>query len=708
MRLSAALSFSLAFCLGGSVGGQQIDHPAQRQVGTSNVGTFEEFLKKRLPDLSAEKITFSEVEAKRRLDVDKATGLVVPRSPFRPAEMLPAGDPRLSQYLKELNEFLQRREQVLQVRKDYVRALNQQRQLRLAFTFQPTQASYIAGKVLKWNGPILWAPASKTTDINLRFGDQARAVFGPIPPFDLTRLGTTSPPNGWTQVTGVLIGEVEGNQIELAPNPNVDGSPLQFEHRDIHGNIVSWTPTIDKCDKPSLAGGVTPCGTSSRISRAVKGNVEWIALARKTYGEQTLSADRYWMPSNSSYALIGYIGFNRISGEVVFFDGTYSGMKFNWDSPTVPPGGAGYSDDAGRVIAAQTYDSTFRIECVACHDNKKPRIITPYIKQARVGYRDSTLATAFSLGALLPSLPRQETAAYRVVGTSYTAVHAQTISQARMVDDPSQNCNMCHGLTNDGTGRFASDAVGKLGTLDGDQGVENRYRTDWALRTGSGKILPWMVPDNGNDISTTPPPLSDQDWANLKAVIDTPPVGALPVFTLAPAPESVITDATRIADPFAPTNFNITVSDNRDGSSEPLPKEIHLTWNYLNGFGGIPERDDVRFNVAVLETDIPIGGGNPNASDFPTIDQAKGLQAVEVGNGVYTEGNVMLFEDLSFAGHKQWTDPSPTAAPRQYRIDFPAESNKRYLIRVLSKRFCFDQTGELYGGVDHVVSVDVR
>ena len=315
--------------------------------------------------------------------------------------------------------------------------------------------------------------------------------------------------------------------------------------------------------------------------------------------------DPYWMPGNSSYELLGYIGFNRASGEVVFFDGTYNGMKFNWDTPTVPPGGSGYADDTGRALAAQTYDATFRIACVACHDNKKPRIITPYIKQARVGYRDATLAKAFSLGDLLPSLPRGARAPYRVFGSSYTAVHTQVLSQSRMVADPTGNCAECHGLTNSGAGRFASDAVGKLGTLSGDAGIENSYRTEWALRTGTGKILPWMVPDSGNDISSIPPVLSDSDWATLKAAIDNAPVDSLPVYTSAPAPESVIADSTRIADPSAPTNFNLAVADNRDGTSEPMTKEVHLTWNYLNGLGGVPERDDVRFNVAVLEKDIP-------------------------------------------------------------------------------------------------------
>jgi hypothetical protein len=698
----------LAGLLLGSTSAQENQRTVRQKVRTANIGTFEDYLKKRLPDLPSDKIVLHATDLNQRFDIDKLTGLVPPKNPFGPMEKLPVGDPRVAQYEKELREFLQRRQVLIQVRKEYDRGVSEQKRLRFAALLQPIQSNYFAGKVAKWNGSIFWAPASKTTDINLQFGDEARSVFGPIPPFDTSKLGTVTRPDGWTVVTGVLVGEVEGNQIELKPNTSKPGNPLEFLHRDVNGNIVSWTPTIEKCDKPSLAGGVTPCGTSSRLSRAVKGNVEWIALARKTKSVQTLTADPYWMPGNSSYELIGYIGFNRASGEVVFFDGTYSGMKFNWDAPTVPPGGSGYADDAGRAIAAQTYDTTFKIGCVACHDNKKPRIITPYIKQARVGYRDDALAKTFSLGALLPSLPRGERAPYRVVGSSYTAVHAQILNQSRMVDDPTNNCNVCHGLTNSGAGRFASDAVGKLGTLSGDPGIENSYRTDWALRTGAGKIHPWMVPDSGNDISSVPPVLTDADWATLKTVIDNAPASSLPVYTSAPAPESLISDSTRIADPSAPTNFSLTVADNRDGAAEVMPKEIHLTWNYLNGLGGVPERDDVRFNVAILEKDIPPGGGNPSMTDFPTIDDAKGLNAVEVGGGVYSDGNLIILEDVSFSGHQQWTDPSPTTIPRQYRVDFPATKNKRYLIRVVAKRFPFDQSAELYSGADHVFSVDVQ
>ncbi len=676
-------------------------------VNVPDPGTFEHFLKSRLPDLSPSSIVLEPNSTPTRRDIDRITGLVPPKSPFGALEKLPDNDPRVRQYEKALEDFLQRRQQVIQLHREYERTLNERKRLQLLNFALPAPPSYFAGKVSKWNGPIFWAPASKTTDINLQFGDEARAVFGPIPPFDLTTLGTVTA-NGWTIQTGVLVGEVEGNQIELKPNDSKPGSPLEFQHRDINGNIVKWTTTIDQCDKPSLAGGVTPCGTSSRISRAVKGNVEWISLARKTTKVEKLGADPYWMPGNPNYLLVGYIGFNRVSGEVVFFDGTYQGMKFNWSAAIVPPGGAGYNDDVGRSAAAQTYDATFRIECVACHDNKKPRIITPYIKQARVGYENAERATAFSLGALLPYLPRAATAPYRVIGTSYTAVHAQAIAGGRTVADPGQNCNVCHGLTNSGAGRFASDAVGKLGTLTGDPGVENSYRTTWALRTGAGKIHPWMVPGSGNDISSAPPVLSDSDWSSLRAVIENPPADSLQVYTTAPAPESVITDSTRIADPAAPTNFAVTVADNRDGSSETMPKEVHLTWNYSNRLGGIPERDDVRFNVAIVEKDIPSGGAAPALSEYPTIDQAKGTGATDLGGGVYSDQGIFILENSSFTGHQQFTDPASTTSPRQYRVDFPASKNKRYLIRVLAKRFSFDQSGEVYSNADHVLSVDVQ
>ncbi len=620
----------------------------------------------------------------------------------------------VSEYLQRQSEIQKKKGQLKQLA-DEISHLNEEAFRLQILSRNPRTPHFenMAQNISRWNGNIFWAPAAKESDINLKFADEVRSVFGPIPPFDVTKLGRFTRTDGSIIETGELFVEVEGNRVELKPNTSKPGRPLEFEHRDMQGNFVKWTTRIERCDKPSLAGGVTPCGTASRISRIVKGNVEWIALARKAKGVTPLEVDEYWTHSNPSFELVGYIGFNRISGEVAFFDGTYEGMKFTWDSPIVPPGGAGYQDEAGRKLASKTYDSTFRINCAECHDNKEPRIITPYIKQARVGYRKREVAEAFSLGSLLPELTRGHKAPYRVIGSAYTEVHKTTIDTLRIVIDPTRNCSTCHGLTNGNTARFASDAVGRLGSLGSDAAIENNFRTDWALRSGNGKIHPWMsLAPTGNDISGEPPPpiMSDDDWAKLSNALlnaESDP-RSLKLYTGAPAPESGETDETRLADSAGPESLTFAVVDNREGSIGEMPKEVSVKWQYLNSLGGVPERDDVRFNMAILESDVSSDGARPRPEEYPTIEETKGLAAIEISPGVYTDGRLLILKDISFAGHQKWTDPAPASSPRSYRIDFPASQGKRYLIRIVAKRYSFDQSVDKHSSVDHVLLVDVH
>ena len=127
-----------------------------------------------------------------------------------------------------------------------------------------------ADAVQRWNGDIFWEPASASSNVVTRFGDEARAVFGPIP-------------DGNCADGAVGAVEVEGKIIDFRPNPNKAGHPLEFAHRDIEGNIVKWTDSIPKCDKPSLAGGnATYCALNSRLNRIVRGNVEWLFFCRKS------------------------------------------------------------------------------------------------------------------------------------------------------------------------------------------------------------------------------------------------------------------------------------------------------------------------------------------------------------------------------------------------------------------------------------------
>ncbi len=440
-------------------------------------------------------------------------------------------------------------------------------------------------------------------------------------------------------------------------------------------------------------------------------------MARKAIDKvHNLTADPYWMSSNSSYDKLGYIGFNQLSGEVAFFDSA-DGQSFDANRVYPPPGGQGYGDQTGRVESSTRYDSKFQDTCVGCHDNKQPRIVTPFLKQSRIGYRDPGLAKAFSLGELIPEFPHESNAPYRVVGSDFTAKHSDVIQTSRVIFDPSGKCTNCHSLTSIGTGTFASDAVGRLGTRAGDADTTyvKNFRTDWALRTGNGKIHPWMVPGFGYQLSGTslPAELSDGDWNRLKAVMDNPASDARSVglYTEAPAPEGVSTPDTRIGDCYGPTNFSFIVRDNRDGTGQLLPKEIQISWKYLNGLGGVPERDDGRFHLAILESAIPAGGAKPAPTDFPTLAQAEDKGASLLAGEVYRVGSVIVVKDISFSGHLRWTDPPPTTKPRHYSIAFPVARNKRYLIRLVAKRFCFDN-GEVdevkYSTVDHMHSVDVK
>lgn len=714
LKLAAAAAASFAALMVLAPASTSSEIPAQ---------SLEQHLRAVIPCQSLTvKSTFcnSRLTAAEQQSIDRQTGLVAPAHPGARQTVLPRSK-ATERYLKETQEFQALREKVRQAKEAFQgQRSSPAANMVEANDFLNSREDYFVSRVEAWNGQIFWAPAGRLTDpIIVRAGDEIRSVFGPIPPFDVTTLGERVTSDGWRITTALLPTEVDGNRVQLVPNTSLPGNPLQFEHTDVNGNHVKWATAVEKCDKPSLAGGVTPCGAASRISRAVKGTVEWLALARKADGVDVLQANSYWSPDDPAFALIGYIGFNRVSGEVAFFDGANSAPRsYNWNAAIVPPGGAGYGDAAGRKMAATTYDATFRIDCANCHENKEPRIITPYMKHERVGYSDPVLAVASSVGNLLPEMTRNVRQPYRVVGTGYNAQHAGTIARGRIFEDPTKQCaSRCHGLTTLGTARFAFDSLGKLAEYVGadgqvDAAIENDYRTFWATRAGAGKIHPWMLPEAGNDLSTDPPApeISDEAWKVLKDVMlgNSTAIPLLPIYTEAPAPESKLKEKTRLADPAGPASLVATVTPNRDNNGGTLEREIHLQWIYLNTLGGVPTRDDVRFNIAIAETDIPAGDDETPIEQYPTIEQAKGLTAQRVSDAVWRDGKIIILKDVSYAGHTRWTDAAPATTPRPYRVDFPVAKGKRYLIRLVAKRHTFDQSQFAFSEVDHVASVDVK
>jgi hypothetical protein len=572
------------------------------------------------------------------------------------------------------------------------------------------EEKHFAETVQRWNGDFLWAPASASIDPISRFGDEARSVFGNIPEGDCS-----------DGVARTLPLQIDGNLVDLKPNLAKEGHPLEFEHRDAAGNRVRWTSGVAQCDKPSLAGSAAFCGLNSRLSRVERGNVEWLFFCRKSSPSGEIEPTPYWQRSNPNFALLGVIGFNRSTGETTFLDGRKAPGEFDWSRTFVPPGGHSYSDRRGRAEAEALYDPTFHVECSACHDNKSPYVITPSIQQARVGFAGNGQESAADsgLGNYLPAMRRDRAAPFRVVGSAYTATHRVSLERAMTVRDPTGNCTECHTLTTQVTGqRFAADAVAKAPTINQPSRSQflrlkaeqrklreiNTHRTAWATRQGTGKIHPWMIPVDGNDLSAHAPEISSSDWDVLSNCLwgaGGPECDYRPLYTGCPPP-GVAEDG----DVSEPVDFSVRVLP-AGPEERHADRVLRLSWRYLNTYGGVAQRDDVRFNVAVRFADIPVSGAAPAGEDYPEVQEAEDRGFVAIAGETGRDAAALLIRNVSYLGHLQFTEPAPATVLRSFQLDVPAMCNRRYLFRVLPKRFCFDQTGFAYGRQDHLLFADV-
>ncbi len=637
---------------------------------------------------------------------DKPTGCIAPTP--RPGPVLNglASDWEHDRYVASLEIFQLCRQLVLMSR------ISETRSSALMGMGGPREdGTLLAQTIQAWNGDFLWEPAATSSNTITKFGDEARSVFGPIPDGDCGDSAARTIPL-----------QIDGNIVDLKPNPEVAGHPLQFEHRDTEGNVVKWTNGIAQCDKPSLAGSATYCGLNSRLGRVVKGNVEWLFFCRKSSASLEVEPIPYWQRSNPKFTLFGTIGFNRRTGEIVFFDGRKDRREFDWTQKFAPPGGHSYADRKGRAMAEALYDPTFQVQCSACHDNKSAYIINPNIQQARVGYLEGqhgAQANAFSLGDFLSPERRSRSTPFRVIGSGYTRTYRVDLERAKAVRDPTGNCTECHTLTTQTTGqRFAADAVARDPVISHPNraqflrlDVERRklreiasHRTAWASRSGAGKIHPWMVPVDGNDLSSLPPEISSSDWRVLSNCLwgaGGPECDYRPLYTSCPAPE-----AAEQGDASRPVDLSATVLPAASIELE-VDRVLRLRWKYRNSYGDVPQRDDVRFNVAVKSTAIPSSGNAPAVADYPAMDETNDKNFMAIAGEIGTSGSATLVRNISYFEHSKFTEPIPTIDLRDFRLDLPATCNRRYLIRVLPKRFCFDQSGIAYGNVDHLLYADV-
>ena len=538
-------------------------------------------------------------------------------------------------------------------------------------------------ELIKLNGDIFWAPASKDIDKPVTLaGDEIRSVFGELP--DETF-------NCAEEVAVPIHIEVNGNQVKLKFDP-ITGRE-RFQHCPpgaLTPKQCFWTDIIEKCDKPSLAGNVNFCGTASRIIKRSIGPVDWMLLCRKSKDsvhetpdglEATpVYADNYWHEENPYFRLYGMIGYNNVSGEVTFIDGVVrdNSHHYNWNDPFIAPGGKGYHDDEGRKEAEEFYDSTNSVNCHTCHDNKNPWIVTPHLNQSRLGYTEKFRRAAFS-NNIIPKVKSTPSKQYRIIGSGYVEKRCNEESfgkgcQGLAFQNKKTNyCTKCHSLTTLNTGRLFTFAAlhqtnpkMMLGHLKGNFWKElKKSTTGFGLNHG----MTWMPPNSVHSSTS----IKEKAQDSVNCALQYPLTFAeeakceySPIFTDCPIPGGEI-------DTFQPKNFKVSytnpeniIENKNDGGTAVLE------WQYRNGYGDIPTRDDVRFNVRVEVR------SNSN-------DMENAITKTRFINGV------------SYLGHQQFTAALPSNFERTYKLEIPVNCKDQYSFYVTPVRYCFDASGTAEG-----------
>ena len=154
-----------------------------------------------------------------------------------------------------------------------------------------------------------------------------------------------------------------------------------------------------------------------------------------------------------------------------------------------------------------------------------------------------------------------------------------------------------------------------------------------------------------------------------------------------------------------PTDASIAVRPLPGGASRQ-DRIVRVSWRYRNSYGNVPQRDDVRFNVAIKEIALPASRRPPLIGDYPDLDETKGQNSASIDGGFASNGTTKLVQNVSYLGHSRFIEPAPSMNLRDFKIDFPAKCNRRYLVRILAKRFCFDQSLTVYGTTDHLLYTD--
>ncbi len=379
-------------------------------------------------------------------------------------------------------------------------------------------------------------------------GDQCRAVLGPLPVI-------SCPETPFIPVTyqGLTMTQV-GDKFFA------DGKPTK------------WTPA-DGCDKPGHIGLLfskfpgndinESCSPMTRLGGKRIGNVYWTWLCHN------------WHVNHDEFLTV--IGANMETGETCFIGHDVAEdpdpKHHVLAKDVMPPGGIDPTNVHQRAKAAEFWEPGHMFVCLDCHSTNGPFLGTPNARAAVLPNGERELFPRYP-----DRLRMTPGSGFRVIGTGHnvfaTDIPLREIRRPKaivpMKDDKTadNSCTKCHQLSDqEHYVRLARLSVGLKDTY-----VKER------------KDVPWMPhgidPTDAAEVKLAQVAVAryerawkDPSWRFSEAEL----------LSECPAPAEVVSTTTKAA------------IDDKGTST--------LTWRYANDLGGVPLRDDVRFQVKIEGSD---------------------------------------------------------------------------------------------------------
>jgi hypothetical protein len=476
---------------------------------------------------------------------------------------------------------------------------------------------------------------------------QCEAVLGPIPQISCD---PANPAPG--TVVSKIPTFVDGQLLAFSSDVSAAEQTL-LTQRQTSGSYT--------CDFPSI-GGTFPCTVGSTLVQyqsSTNPNVQWVGLCRGVFNDN---------PGYDRFIGNGLIGANVKTGEMCFF----FALNPQTDQPYVLPRLS--SDADASALAPWLPPNQMPGSCISCHPNNDPWIFTPWLQPSYMReYLTSTsyplkmpasvaiddvfaaniiTSTPVAIQQLLPTpLPDGRTSwseeeiidahgdvalrQYRIVGSGYVNAEAngEQLPRTGMVKPATwfvnfrdrvrlkpmeQSCSAgCHAMGNEHWISMAHDSEG------------TKYSAFLTTQMTS-LSLP------GDDWMPNLPGWSD---------IDDPATYTIPAITECPLPKQLTGEV-----------------DVQCGLGA-----VDVSWTYVNDFGAVPGRDDVRFDVAALADTV--------AADGLGVSPASPLEGVSLNESA----GVSIVRDLAASDGSS------------YVMHVPLSSTRPSQILLQPKRYCFEE-----------------